>query len=310
MNTECLTFQPVYMERIWGGSKLQTCFGRELPSKRPIGESWELVDRGDIQSLVTNDEFRGVSLHDLWVNHRHEIFGDGYMEARFPILIKILDASDVLSVQVHSPVNLTGELADEPKTELWYFVAVEGGAGIYAGLKNGTKKKDFELALGNGRVADLLHWIPTRQDSFIYIPSGRLHAIGAGNVLFEIQQNSDTTYRVFDWNRLGLDGKPRSIHVEQSLRCIDFGDLEPNLGQMDNETLAACDYFRVERWSMDQARPANTEPKFAIFQVVSGEVSSGERIFRRGELFLVPACSHMSAVAPHNGTATILRTTL
>ena len=227
MNAESLTFQPVYMERIWGGSKLQTYFDRELPSKKPFGESWELVDRDDIQSVVTSDEFRGVSLHELWVNHRHEIFGDGYADPRFPILVKILDASDVLSVQVHPPVHQTGEFVDEPKTELWYFVATEEGAGIFAGLKNGTNKKDFESALANGRVADLLHWIPTRQDAFIFIPSGRLHAIGAGNVLFEIQQNSDTTYRVFDWNRLGLDGKPRSIHVEESLRCIDFGDLEP-----------------------------------------------------------------------------------
>ena len=98
------------------------------------------------------------------MNHRHEIFGDGYADPRFPILVKILDASDVVSVQVHPPVHQTGEFVDEPKTELWYFVAAEEGAGIYAGLKNGTKKKDFESALANGRVADLLHWIPTRQD--------------------------------------------------------------------------------------------------------------------------------------------------
>jgi mannose-6-phosphate isomerase len=310
MSAECLTFQPLYMERIWGGRKLQTHFDRVLPSENQIGESWELVDREDAQSVVLEPEFRGVSLHELWVHHRREIFGDGYTSPRFPILVKILDCSDVLSVQVHPPADRTVELLDEPKTELWYFVAVEADAGIYVGLKSGTTRKDFESALASGAVADLLHRISTHQDAFIFIPSGRLHAISAGNLIFEIQQNSDTTYRVFDWNRLGLDGKPRAIHVEQSLRCIDFGDLEPALGQYEDETLVACDYFRVDRWSLDQPRQANSETKFAIFQVVTGEVSFGERIFRRADLFLVPAHSHLSPVIPHNGAATLLRTTL
>jgi mannose-6-phosphate isomerase len=310
MSAECLTFQPLYMERIWGGRKLQTHFDRILPSESPIGESWELVDREDAQSVVSEPEFRGASLHELWVHHRREIFGDGYTAPCFPILIKILDASDVLSVQVHPPTDRTIELLDEPKTELWYFVAAEADAGIYVGLKRGTTRKDFESALTSGGVADLLHRIPTRQDAFIFIPSGRLHAIGAGNLIFEIQQNSDTTYRVFDWNRLGLDGKPRAIHVEQSLRCIDFGDLEPTLGQCENETLAGCDYFRVDRWLLNQPRQANSKTKFAIFQVVTGEVSFAERLFRRGDLFLVPAHNHLSPVAPRNGAATLLRTTL
>jgi mannose-6-phosphate isomerase len=310
MNDECLTFQPLYMERIWGGRRLQTHFDRILPSENPIGESWELVDREDAQSVVSEAEFRGVSLHELWVHHRREIFGEGYAYPRFPILVKILDASDVLSVQVHPPADRTVELLDEPKTELWYFIAAEADAGIYVGLKSGTTRNDFESALASGGVADLLHRIPTQQDAFIFIPSGRLHSIGAGNLIFEIQQNSDTTYRVFDWNRLGLDGKPRAIHVEQSLRCIDFGDLEPTLGQCENETLVACNYFRVDRWWLDQPRRANSEAKFAIFQVVIGEVSFGERIFRRGDLFLVPAHSHLSPVTPHNGAATLLRTTL
>src|ERR1700746_2275141 len=117
MNAECLTFQPLYMERIWGGRKLQTQFGRKLPSNNPIGESWELVDREDIQSVVFAAEFQGVSLHELWTRHRQEIFGDGYTHPRFPILVKILDASDVISVQVHPPPDPTDELFAEPKTE-------------------------------------------------------------------------------------------------------------------------------------------------------------------------------------------------
>lgn len=310
MNAECLTFRPLYMERVWGGRKLQTYFGRELPSMNPIGESWELVDRSDAQSIVSEAEFRGVSLHELWVSQRTEIFGDGYEYPRFPILVKILDASDVLSVQVHPPGHRTIELLDEPKTEFWYFVATDERAGIYVGLKKGTCKNDFESALANATVADLLHRIPSRQDDFIFIPSGRLHAIDAGNLIFEIQQNSDTTYRVFDWNRLGLDGKPRQLHVEQSLRCIDFDDHEPTLGQCENETLVACDGFRVDRFFLDQPRSANSVPKFAIFQVVSGQVSIGPRIFGRGDLFFVPACNHKSLVTPRSDSARLLRTTL
>jgi mannose-6-phosphate isomerase len=309
MNAGCLTFQPLYMERVWGGRKLQTHFGRELPTN-PIGESWELVDREDAQSIVSEAEFRGVSLHELWVSQRSEIFGEGYEYPRFPILVKILDASDVLSVQVHPPAHQTIELLDEPKTEFWYFAATDEQAGIYVGLKKGTCKSDFESALASGRVADLLHWIPCKEDDFIFIPSGRLHAIDAGNLIFEIQQNSDTTYRVFDWNRLGLDGKPRPLHVEQSLRCIDFGDHEPTLGQCENETLVACDSFRVDRLILDRAKAANSVPRFAIFQVVSGKVSFGPRIFGRGDLFLVPAHNHMSLLMPQNGSATLLRTTL
>jgi mannose-6-phosphate isomerase len=298
------------MERVWGGRKLQTHFSRQLPSTNPIGESWELVDREDAQSIVSEAEFRGVSLHELWVSQRSEIFGEGYEYPRFPILVKVLDASDVLSVQVHPPAHRTIEFLDEPKTEFWYFVVTDERAGIYVGLKKGTSKNDFESALASGTVADLLHRIPCTEDDFIFIPSGRLHAIDAGNLIFEIQQNSDTTYRVFDWNRPGLDGKPRPLQVEQSLRCIDFGDHEPTLGQCENETLVACDCFCVDRLTLDRARPANSVPKFAIFQVVSGQVSFGPRIFGRGDLFLVPAHNHMSLLMPLNGSAKLLRTTL
>jgi mannose-6-phosphate isomerase len=310
MDAECLTFQPLYMERIWGGRKLQTDFHRALPGTNPIGESWELVDREDAQSIVSNSKYRGVSLHDLWANDRPEIFGEGYVSVRFPVLIKILDASETLSLQVHPGRPGTINLLAEPKTEFWYFVATDEGAGLYIGLKNGVQRSEFESALATGEVLDLLHRVPSHRDSYIFIPGGRLHAIGAGNVMFEIQQNSDTTYRVFDWNRLGQDGKPRPLHLEESLSCIDFGDFEPALDQSDSETLVSCDWFTVDRWFLNQGRAAHTEPKFSIFQVVSGTVSFGTRSFRRGDLFLVPAGSHQGQITPSNGTATVLRTTL
>jgi mannose-6-phosphate isomerase len=298
------------MERIWGGRKLQTYFDRVLPNQNRIGESWELVDREDVQSIVSETKFRGASLHEIWTNYRPEIFGEGYTHARFPILVKILDASDTLSLQVHPGRPGTTDVLAEPKAEFWYFVATEEGAGIYVGLHHGVRRSDFESALATGTVLNLLHRIPTHPDGYISIPGGRLHAIEAGNMMFEIQQNSDTTYRVFDWNRLGLDGKPRQLHLEESLKCIDFDDFEPALDKSETETLVACDWFHVDRWFLNQGRQANIEPKFSIFQVVTGAVSFGTRLFRRGDLFLVPAGSHKGSVTPHDRTATVLRTTL
>jgi mannose-6-phosphate isomerase len=308
---ECLMFRPLYMERVWGGRKLSKIFGRQLSTNSPIGESWELVDRADAQSIVSEGRFGGVSLHELWINHRSEIFGEGYEPERFPLLIKILDATEALSVQVHPPVNRTIGVHDEPKTEMWYFVAADEGAGIYAGLKNGACKEDFQSALVNGTVESLLHRISTRSDTFMFLPGGRLHAIDAGNVLFEVQQNSDTTYRVFDWNRVGLDGKPRLLHIEQSLQCIDFTDIEPSLSECLNERLVSEDCFVVDRCVLDQPRPANTVRQFSIFQVIRGTVSFDDRReFRFGDLFVVPAYCHYALVGSKNEPAIVLRTTL
>ena len=311
MDPDCLTFVPLYMERVWGGRKMATLFDRHLPVTNPIGESWELVDRADAQSVVSEGKLKGVALHELWLNHRNQIFGEGYDYERFPLLIKILDASDAVSVQVHPPVHLKIELLDEPKNEMWYFVDTDEGASVWVGLKNGTTKEDFQSALANGTVERLLHCLPTRPGSFMFLPSGRLHAIGAGNVLFEVQQNSDTTYRVFDWNRLGLDGKPRTLHVEQSLQCIDFEDFEPALGESLDERLVSHDSLIVDRWVLDQPRAANKLPKFSVFQVIEGTVSFGnEREFRLGDFFVVPAHAHQSLIASKNDIAAVLRTTL
>jgi mannose-6-phosphate isomerase len=311
MDPDCLTFVPLYMERVWGGRKLAALFGRHLPVTNPIGESWELVDRADAQSIVSEGRLKGIALHELWLNHRSRIFGEGYDYERFPLLIKILDASDALSVQVHPPIHRTIELLDEPKSELWYFVDTDEGASVYVGLKHGTVREVFQSALANGTVERLLHRLPTRPGSFMFLPGGRLHAIGAGNVLFEVQQNSDATYRVFDWNRLGLDGKPRALHVEQSLQCIDFNDFEPALGEGLDERLVSHDCLIVDRWVLDQPRPANVLPKFSVFQVIQGTVSfCDRRQFRFGDLFVVPARSHRSLIASKNDIAIVLRTTL
>lgn len=307
---ECLTFEPLYMQRVWGGRALESAFGRSMPVAGPIGESWELVDRPDAQSIVNFGARRGTTLHDLWTEHRLEIFGDGFDELRFPLLVKILDANQVMSLQVHPPLRVAERFSGEPKTEVWYFAATKPGAGVYAGVRKGTTKSDFKSALAAGEVDQLLHRLETFPDTFLFIPCGRLHAIDGGNVLFEIQQNSDTTYRVFDWNRLGLDGKPRQLHVDESLESIDFADFEPKLNWIADETIVHCEHFEVDRWTLQESRPANKNPRFAVFQCLSGKVTFGNRKFLPGDLFLVPASAHRQELKPLAAKTAVLRTTL
>ena len=306
----CLTFTPLYQPRVWGGQKLNEVFGRTLPTNTPIGESWELVDRPNEQSVVNRGQYEGWSLHRLWSERRDELFGDGFSDERFPILIKILDAAEPLSVQVHPPLSVAKELRGDPKTEIWYFVQTAPDAGVYVGLKDGTSKAKFETALAEGSVADLVHRIPTRPNSFIFIPSGRIHAIDAGNLIFEIQQNSDTTYRVFDWNRVGLNGEPRELHIQSSLASIDFSDFEPSLGEVIEEVIVSCNHFHVERWSLTESRSAHNQGQFAVFQCVSGKVEFAGQYFRPGDLFLATAEGHTKTLSPLDSNTTVLRTTI
>lgn len=250
---EPIVFQPLYQERVWGGRELERVFGRTLPvAGRPYGEAWEVVDREEAQSVVVAGDFAGLTLHELWTNRREELFGAGLEGiARFPLLIKVLDARDDLSIQVHPPDHLAAALGGEPKTEMWYIADCTPDARLYVGLKRGTTREAFEQAIRDGTVADCVHAVTPRPGQSIFIRSGRLHAIGAGMLIFEIQQNSDTTYRVFDWNRLGLDGKPRDLHVAESLASIDFGDFEPEMDVPDHGVLAACEYFKVEKLEIE-----------------------------------------------------------
>ena len=290
---EPLTFKPLYMERIWGGRELERVYGRSLPDPHlPFGESWEIVDRADEQSVVDHGPLAGTSLHELWTTRREEIFGgggDGH--PRFPLLIKVLDVRENLSLQVHPPAHLAAALGGEPKTELWFIAECDPGAKLYVGLKRGVTKAHFEQAIANGTVAECVHALSPLPGESIFIPSGRLHAIGAGFLIHEIQQNSDTTYRVFDWNRLGLDGKPRALHVARSLASIDFSDFEPAMDTPAGEHLAACPYFNTARKALVAgqfiANPAAAQ--FAILAVVEGTVASAAgRRFTKGRFLLLP----------------------
>ena len=305
-----LTFRPLFMERVWGGHRLAAMPGKDAPSGSPIGESWELVDRPDAQSVVARGPLVGTTLHELWTVFRRDIFGARVPDsARFPLLAKILDARETLSVQVHPPAKIAAELQGEPKTEMWYLLDAEKDAELFAGFRRGTTRAGFERALEKGNVADLLHRVPVRAGDAMFIPSGRCHAIGAGCLIVEIQQNSDTTYRVFDWNRTGLDGKPRALHIAESLASIDFADHEPALAQPRGETIASCAEFHVEHWMLTAPR-ADASADGVIFTVLSGEVGCGGERFQRGEFFILPAKTTDRTLAPMAPGTAVLRTTI
>ncbi len=308
--TAPLSFRPLFMERVWGGHRLAEMPGKHAPGGAPIGESWELVDREDAQSVVGRGPLAGATLHELWTKFRGEVFGVRVPDSpRFPLLAKILDAQETLSVQVHPPAEIAASLKGEPKTEMWYLLDAAKGAELFAGFRRGTTREEFERALGEGRVADLLHRVPVRAGDAMFIPSGRCHAIGAGCLIVEIQQNSDTTYRVFDWNRTGLDGKPRALHVAESLASIDFADHEPALAKMDGETVAACAEFRVERWSLSAPR-ADASADGVIFTVLSGAVECAGERFETGQFFILPATATNRTLSPSAPGTAVLRTTI
>ena len=312
-----LVFEPLFMERVWGGRKLEQIYHKKLPPGARIGESWEIVDREEAQSVVHDGPLRGSTLHELWTHHRAAVFGEnlGSDEGRFPLLVKILDAQEKLSLQVHPPAAIADQLHGEPKTEMWYLAHAEAGAELYAGLAEATDRARFEEAIHEGRAAELVHRLAVEEGDTIFIPSGRIHAIGAGCLIVEIQQNSDTTYRVFDWNRLGLDGKPRALHVDQSLQATDFGDVRPSpqppvFGA--GGTLVDCPFFRVEKWTLEGARPAleNTGGRFAIFTCLDGGVECAGLTFEPGDFFLVPAGLTAAEVHPLAVNTALLRTTI
>jgi mannose-6-phosphate isomerase len=225
-----LTFHPIFKERVWGGHNLERLYQKALPAGKIIGESWEISDRPGDASVIANGPLAGKDLRWLMEHHAGELLGPSKEKVKqFPLLVKILDAQDKLSLQVHPPAHKALVWGGEPKTEMWYIAEATPEADLFVGLKHGVTRAEFERRLAEGGVEECFHRLPVQKGDAIFLPSGRVHAIGAGNVIFEIQQNSDTTYRVFDWNRVGLDGKLRELHVEQSLASIDFEDFEPRL---------------------------------------------------------------------------------
>jgi mannose-6-phosphate isomerase len=313
-----ICFEPIFMERIWGGRRLESEFGKRLPAKKQIGESWEIVDRPEAQSVAANGAMRGKTLHELWTQDREEVFGEAGetksprrpLPKRFPLLIKLLDAQEKLSLQVHPTEKIAATLGSEPKTEFWYVAAADDKAELFVGLRNQTAPSEFKNALESGTAAELVHAIRVKAGDAMFLPSGRLHAIGAGNLLVEIQQNSDTTYRVFDWNRLDENGKARELHVDQALQCIDFNDCEPQLVEPKGELLVRHDLFEVQKWNLSAPREVARHGKFAIVYCLSGKLRCADSNLMPGELFLVPASLQDRQLKPLSEGTNLLRVTI
>ena len=308
--TAPLTFEPIFMERIWGGRRLESHFGKHLPSQKLIGESWEIVDRPEAQSIVRSGPLRGKSLHELWTQHRGEIFGDVPDTSRFPLLLKLLDAHDKLSLQVHPPEEVAGRLGGEPKTEFWYVAAADPGAELYLGFREAITRDQFKKALRDGTAADHIHKVRVQSGDAAFLPSGRFHALGAGNAVIEIQQNSDTTYRVFDWNRVDDKGKQRQLHIDQALQCIDFDDVRPRLLNPEGDLLLRDDLFEVQKWNLRSPREIAARTQFAIACCLTGSLTCARVDLTPGEFFLVPAHLRDRQVKPTNAGTSLLRITI
>jgi mannose-6-phosphate isomerase len=313
-----LTFHPIFKERIWGGRELEKLYAKKLPPGKIIGESWEISDRPGDESIIANGTYAGKSLRWLMENHARELLGDAKSasENRFPLLVKILDAREKLSLQVHPPASKAAELKGEPKTEMWFIADATPGAELYVGLKRGVTRAEFEKKISDGSVADCFHRVPVRAGDTMFLPSGRVHAIGDGLVIFEIQQNSDTTYRVFDWNRVGLDGKPRELHIAQSLASIDFNDFEPKLAcenfagndKIKSRPLVRDKLFNAENLEMKMGAVVKLKKhKLQIVAAVNGQIEIGSNSetvsLSAGKFCLIPASLEQTEILAKSDAA-------
>jgi mannose-6-phosphate isomerase len=245
-----LRFRPIYQERVWGGQTIASAFSRALPPAKRIGESWEIVDRLEAQSAIDGGILDGWTLRSAIEQHSQSIMGPQWNpNRRFPILVKWLDCRERLSLQVHPPADIAPQLGGEPKTENWFIANASPGASLIVGLKRGITRNQFETALLTNTLEECVHRFPVSQGDSILVQSGRIHAIDAGNLILEIQQNSDTTYRVYDWGRVDLNGKPRQTHVSESLESIKWDDFEPAplRASTNAVTIANTEEFQIRR---------------------------------------------------------------
>jgi mannose-6-phosphate isomerase len=297
-----LIFKPIYKERVWGGQKLATRLGRTIPSNRPIGESWELVDREADQSVVAQGPHQGKSLKQLLESHGAEIMGPKYeRHTPFPILVKWLDCKDTLSVQVHPPKDIAPLFNGAPKTENWYIFESEPKAPLYLGLVPNTNLSDFSNAIEQNRLEPLLARTETQAGDSYLIESGTLHAIGGGNLILEIQQNSDTTYRAYDWNRLGLDGNPRELHIDNCTKSLIINELpiRPKRIQGRSSILVDSPHFRITGHTLTPdcdpiILPSHESPR--LVHVTQGQVteSLSQQTIQLGDTVLLPYVSEAS----------------
>jgi mannose-6-phosphate isomerase len=314
MLSQPLRFRPILKEYLWGGRRLGSELGKPIGTGPHYAESWELVDHGADQSVVADGPLAGKTLHQLVTEHGAALFGRHPPRAQFPLLLKFLDAQRTLSVQVH-PNDAQAARLDPPdlgKTEAWVVLAAEPGAKIYAGLKPGVDRATLERELAAGTCDNCLHQFEPQPGDCVFLEAQTVHALGAGLLIAEIQQASNTTYRLFDWNRVDADGKPRPLHVQESLDTIDYrrGPVGPRTPQPTDrphvERLVACDKFVLDRWRLDQPAAAGGDQRFHILSVLSGgaTITSADQPHElaRGGTLLLPASCPPVIVDPKRST--------
>ena len=317
-----LTFDTQVFERIWGGRKLETEYGMDLPPEKPIGEAWVISDHSSAESVINRGPFAGKTLHDLLTEAPNDLLGrcaQPTVHGRFPLLLKVLDARDVLSVQVHPDDAKAQELGepDVGKTEMWHVLQSEPGSELYCGLRSDVTPELFRQAVEEQHLEDLMVCFPVQAGTPVFVPAGTVHAIGGGIVLAEIQQNSDLTYRLYDWGRLDAKGQPRELHIEKGLEAIHFGSSHSGPAHglaymadgVERMVLAACRYFAAEMLLLNGAtHTRNTRgDSFHILLAantnVQIEAAGGAVDLQPGQAALVPGCCDTFAVA---GEGTVL----
>lgn len=318
-----LIFKPVYKAHLWGGNRIQTLFHRTgCPPQ--CAESWEISARSEGMSVVANGAMTGKSLQDLFKTLGHDLTGTACQAHAFPLLIKIIDATERLSVQVHPDETTAHSLHGEPKTEMWYVLHAAPGACVYAGLKDGTSPKELEKALAAGTVESCLHVLSVSAGQSVFLPGGRIHAIGAGCLMLEIQQSSHTTYRLFDWHRKDKDGHHRELHMDKALKAVNWKDspavvtapvLFERQGPNSFYELASCPYFRITLLELTVPETVSSlGASFRALFAASGTVEirwNGSTLeLPRGTSCLLPAALRDYTLAPSSGTVQVVSTTL
>ena len=315
---ELLRFHPIFRRYLWGGRRLAEMLGKPLPPGDDYAESWEIVDHGSDQSVVRAGALTGVTLGELVRRHGEALLGRHAPQAQFPLLLKLLDCNRTLSVQVHPNDRQAAQLdpPDLGKTETWVVLAAEPGSLIYAGLQPGVTRDDLAAALQRGACEELLHQFEPRVGDCVFIPAGTVHALGAGLVIAELQQASDTTFRLFDWNRVDAEGRPRPLHVEQSLAVIDFAR-GPVASQVPQplapgvERLVSCDKFELDRLTLDGPMSVGGDQRCHILAVVAGEALASRdpvgRPLAVGDTALLPAAAGPVTLSPQQPGTVVLR---
>lgn len=309
-----LRFNPVYKDYLWGGSRIPKVFNRDMPDG-VYAESWEISTHPDGATAIVNGPLAGKTLSDLLPEHKTELLGTHVKGDDFPLLIKLIDARDKLSVQVHPNDDNAAEVDGDPKTEMWYFLEGDADAQIYCGLKPGVGKEEFLKAMEDKTFADILQSIPAVNGDAVFVPGGRVHAIGTGCLILEIQQNSNTTYRIYDWDRTDANGNARDLHIDKALQVIDWENNGDPHCQVNGSTIERCEYFQLDRHELTGAITfPNTGSSFQALFVAEGEGlirwADGEETLSSGQSWLVPAGIGDFELIPEDDTLTILRTTI